>query len=77
MAVRNFYLSGSVDGRKTEIGSGPRGRDGGMSFTITQREKGNIKEVIKIWCIVEDDGTLTTAVKNTIKNEYFFIHTER
>ena len=32
MAVRNFWIDGSIDGRATDVTGGPRSRDGGMSY---------------------------------------------
>lgn len=47
-SCRPFYLSASVDGRGTDIGSGPRAKDGGMSICITQRDEGAIRTAFTI-----------------------------
>jgi len=62
MAVRNFYVSGTVDGRKTDIGTGPRNKAGGMELVITQRMGGDIGEVFTISSYVRADGSLVTEV---------------
>ena len=62
MAVRNFYVKANIDGRETELAGGPRNKDGGMSITLYQRDKGAITEVIRINCF-EEDGQLFTYVR--------------
>lgn len=42
MAVRNWWISGHIDGRKTEFSGGPRNKDGGFNLYITQRDEGSI-----------------------------------
>lgn len=59
--VRNFYLEASVDGRKTDVGTGPRAKDGGMNLTVYQRNKGAIETVVSVYC-VEEGGQLMTGV---------------
>jgi hypothetical protein len=40
--VRNFWLSGKVDGSQMCIATGPRCKDGGFDLKIEQRSKGDI-----------------------------------
>lgn len=61
MAIRNFYLKANIEGRETKLAGGPRGKDGGMSVVITQRNKKGIEEAVRIECF-EVDGELYTGV---------------
>lgn len=61
MAVRNFWLSGCIDGRKTELQGGPASKKGGMQLTIKQRHEGSIVTAFKLYCY-EVDGELITEV---------------
>lgn len=76
MAMRNFWIDGSVDGRATDITGGPRAKDGGLSLTIAQRDEGTSLEVVKIYCyyafhtdelvtIVKDEDGNTVLEKRT------------
>lgn len=42
--VRNFWIEGSVDGRRSDISTGPRSSGGGFSCTIYVREEGSISD---------------------------------
>jgi len=42
--VRNFWIEGSVDGAKKDIGTGPRKPGGGFSLNIYVREHGDISD---------------------------------
>ena len=61
--VRNFWVAGEVDGRRTRIGGGPRARDGGISLTLYQRDDGEVATALKVHCIASSDGTLRLEVE--------------
>jgi hypothetical protein len=61
--VRNFWVAGDVDGRRSCISGGPRARDGGISLTIFQRKEGCVAEALRVECQAMRDGTLTVEVK--------------
>lgn len=61
MAVRNFWIDANIDGRQTELSGGPRAKDGGMTVTLKQRNKGAIVEAVRLECY-ERDGYLNTLV---------------
>lgn len=61
MAIRNFYLKADIEGKETKLTGGPRGKNGGMSVVITQRNKNGIEEAVRIECF-EVDGELYTGV---------------
>lgn len=48
MAVRNFWIKVSVDGRKLPLAGGPRGKDGGFSCIVYQRNKGKVEEACRL-----------------------------
>lgn len=53
--VRNFYIKGSIDGRKTNLTGGPSRKDGGMVLNLTQRNNGGIDKCATIECNAEGD----------------------
>lgn len=57
--VRNFYIKGSIDGRKTVLSGGPSRKDGGMILDLTQRNEGSIEKCATIECFAEGDGLKT------------------
>jgi hypothetical protein len=61
--IRNFWLSGEVDGRSSRVSGGPRARDGGLHLTIFQRSKGAIVAALKVQCSAFTDGTLRIEVQ--------------
>lgn len=61
--VRNFWVAGDVDGRRSLIAGGPRARDGGLTLTIYQRSRGGIATALKVHCVAFLDGTLLLQVE--------------
>lgn len=48
--VRNFWITGNVDGRKERLGFGPRSKDGGFSIEIKMRDEGSVGDsTINVW----------------------------
>jgi hypothetical protein len=43
MAMRNFWIEGDVDGRRTSLTGGPQSAGGGFSLTVYQRDEGESK----------------------------------
>lgn len=57
--VRNFWITLDVDGKKTDVATGPRSRDGGFRITILVREDGDICDnAVLIEGKVLSDGSL-------------------
>jgi hypothetical protein len=77
MAVRNFWVDASVDGRKTDVGTGPRAKNGGMEVTLYQREDGCISTALRIACRVNWQGQLVTTARNANGEVVFEFVTER
>ena len=48
MAVRPFYVSADIEGRKTMLQGGPKSGQGDMTTTVYQRDKGGITDPYKI-----------------------------
>lgn len=46
--VRNFWIEGEVDGRKTPIAFGPQEKDGGFRLTVYMRDEGRMENVLEI-----------------------------
>lgn len=55
--VRNFWLELSVDGKRTDIATGPVSKDGGFFLTIKQRSSGAIVRAMDVRGFL-DDGML-------------------
>jgi len=72
--VRNFWVAGEVDGRRTRIGGGPRARDGGVSLTLYQRDNGEVAVALKVHCMACTDGTLRLEVEPVLP--FIFVTTD-
>lgn len=68
--VRNFYIKGSIDGRKTNLTGGPSRRNGGMVLNLTQRNNGSIEKCATIECYAEGD-VLKTIIYDKDGNAIF------
>ena len=60
--MRNFYIKGKVDGRKTPIAGGPRNKHGGMVINFYQKEKGESVKILSVSSSVLKDGKLRTII---------------
>ncbi len=60
--VRNFFVRGEVDGRRSKISGGPRARDGGLTLTLYQRDGGEVELALKVHCFACSNGTLRLEV---------------
>ena len=56
MSLRNFWVESFIDGRKSLLASGPRGKDGEMHTVIKVKEGGNSVEAVTIVCFPTDMG---------------------
>ena len=65
MAVRNFYVTTTVDGREHAVSAGPAGEDGGFVTRVQYREDGGIApDALVVRGVAHDDGTLTLYVEH-------------
>lgn len=62
MAIRNFWIEGFADGRKTSCSFGPRAKNGGFTLSVKQREDNGIFKSVEIEGMADDDGTLTVVL---------------
>ena len=76
VAVRNWWVKVSVDGKKTPIGFGPRAKDGGFSIRIFQREKGGIGSPLFIRAVAVGNR-LTLELIDSAGHPLFCQETER
>ena len=51
--IRNFWIELTVDGKKSRVATGPRGKDGGFRLVVKMRDNGNIIDALGI----EGDAT--------------------
>lgn len=72
MAVRNFWINVSVDGKKNDIATGPRSKNGGMQINLFLRQNGQSKKAITILC-TEDSGQLLIDVQNEKKQTVYTV----
>ncbi|KKM88320.1 hypothetical protein LCGC14_1259900 [marine sediment metagenome] len=75
MAVRNFWIDTRIDGRKTDLSSGPRSRDGGFLQTIYMRDRGSILAAVSIRAYTHSDGTLTVEISAPRDSEHVRVTT--
>ena len=76
MAVRNWWVRTSVDGRKTSVEFGPRARDGGFFMSIFQREKGGIGSPLFVRATA-NGNRLTLELTDSAGHNLFYQETER
>lgn len=58
MGIRNFWVEGHIDGRRTPISGGPQSREGGIDLTIKMRDQGEISNHVMRIEGIERAGTL-------------------
>ena len=79
--VRNFWLNAEVDGRATDIATGPRRKDGGMYLNLYVRNEGDIERLLTIECTVDTLDPAKLIVKLSgppvFTNEDTFVRIER
>ncbi len=61
--MRNFWFDAVVDGKKSSLSSGPRGKDQGMQLSIRQISKGESLLTVSIRCYKNPDGKLVTRIE--------------
>ena len=62
MAVRNFYLTADIDGKKAKLTGGPNAKEGGMQLVLMMRTGGEIITALEVICYASEDGELTMLV---------------
>lgn len=64
MAMRNFWVNASIDGRQSQLCGGPRGREDGMYIEVRQRRNGESIPAVTVNCYVDVCNRLHTIVTN-------------
>ncbi|MDD3039693.1 hypothetical protein [Bacteroides sp.] len=77
MAVRNFWVEASIDGRESKVAGGPRAKTDGMTTTIYQRDNGEIVTAFKIVSRVNSKGKLLSEVHDSNNKLVLTFTTER
>jgi hypothetical protein len=62
MQVYNFYATLDIDGRQSQLTSGPRRADGGLRGSIKIRSEGDILTAVRIEALALKDGRLELRV---------------
>jgi len=62
MAMRNFWIEGDIDGRRTMLTGGPRSKDGGFGLTVYVRDKGSSETAVRVSGRAARDGRLILNV---------------
>ena len=65
MAIRNFWISADIDGRKTDLSGGPIRKDGGFDLKVYIREDGAISRKALYVMGRAEDGKLTLRAYTT------------
>lgn len=75
--VRNFWIEVKVDGRKSQIATGPTGKDGGFYLRVLVRENGAISErVLAVEGRALSDGRLVLIATGPCKDKDEFIRVD-
>jgi hypothetical protein len=61
--MENFWIETEIDGRKTPLRGGPRGKHGGFFQTIYIKDRGESREVVTIHGHATGDGRLVLCVE--------------
>ncbi|MHB9019374.1 MAG: hypothetical protein ACYC3G_00650 [Minisyncoccota bacterium] len=56
--MRNFWIEGEVDGRKTVLTGGPRSKDGGFTLTVFIKDHGTSRKALQVDGFVNSTGEL-------------------
>lgn len=65
MSLRPFYVEANIDGRKTNIGGGPKAKDGQMNVYLLMRDKGAKKTAYMVSCYPLEDNKLCMEIKDS------------
>jgi hypothetical protein len=77
MAVRNFWINTTVDGKKEPCATGPRSKDGSFETKIYIRDNGESKLALHIYGLALRDGTLKIVVSDNNSKQLYAVETVR
>ena len=77
--VRNFWVEVEIDGQKTKLVGGPKGKEGGLKITLYQRDNGMVTQPVELGCVTfvdPDTGeiTLGSYVWDAMEQTHKFAH---
>jgi len=61
--MRNFWIDGRIDGRKTSLAGGPRRKDGGFYLKVYQKKEGTSVLAVTITGDCCGDNTLILRIE--------------
>lgn len=61
--VRNFWITLNIDGRETQIATGPVRKDGGFNLSVKMRDEGEILTALHVTGQATKDGALILRCK--------------
>jgi len=73
--VRNFWITLNIDGKKTEIATGPRRRDGGFRCRVLTRSDGAVHDEDLVIEGAHREGLLKLSV--WVRGEVIFSRTTK
>jgi len=77
MAVRNYWISGKIDGRQTRLEGGPQSKEGGFELNVYMRNDGEVTLPVRVWGFAKADGTLRLEVLGAAGETLYEIVTQR
>lgn len=60
--MRNFWCKANVDGRKSLLSFGPRGKEAGMGISIFANDKGISLSCVHVDCAVNKENLVITIL---------------
>lgn len=75
--VRNFWLELSVDGKKTDIATGPVSKEGGFFLTIKQRSECGIIRAMTVQGLCQYGRITLTAQTPNVEQTPIVVETKR
>lgn len=68
--VRNYWITGTIDGRTSPLTGGPRDRTGGLELRILQRDRGDVitAAIVNGYVLRDPDGRTRLALVITDRN---------
>lgn len=69
MSMRNFWIEMKIDGRKTTVKTGPKGKKGGFIVEFFVKQEGKSYLLYTVKGFVQKDDTLRTEIHEGVTKE--------
>lgn len=69
MAMRNFWIEGEIDGRKTKLTGGPVRKDGGFKLVVYVRDGGESVPAFEVSGTSDPETGQLTVVSQALNQE--------